>query len=114
MKTNIQLKVYKSFEHTYIKSSLCRDVMDYKGKPFTITYDSYVDDLYISFVNYENKIYKHVDIKDLSTLSEEEYFQESLVWDLEFPMSLVHKMVVLMKEAKQEPNGDYEEHIVEY
>ncbi|MFD0850774.1 hypothetical protein ACFQ07_00840 [Actinomadura adrarensis] len=87
--------------------------MDYKGKPFTITYDSDVNDLYISFLNYENKIYKHVDIKDLSTLSPEEYFQESLVWDLEFPMPLVHKMVVQMKEAKPEFNG-YEEHTIEY
>ena len=113
MKTNIQLNVYSSEEHTYIKCSLCKDVMDYKGKPFTITYDSDVNDLYISFLNYENKIYKHVDIKDLSTLSAEEYFQESLVWDLEFPMPLVHKMVVQMKEAKPEFNG-YEEHTIEY
>ena len=54
-----------------------------------------------------------IGIPDVSTLSEEEYFQESLVWDLEFPMPLVHKMVVLMKETKPEFNG-YEEHIVEY
>lgn len=112
MKTNIQLKVYISYESIYIKCSLCKDVMDYKGKPFTITY-SLTGGFYISFVDYENKRYKHIDIKDLSTLSDEEYFQESLVWDLEFPMTLVHKMIVLMKETKPEPSG-YEEHIIEY
>lgn len=112
MKTNIQIKVYHSFESIYIKSSLCKDVMDYKGKPFTMTY-CLTGGLYISFVDYENKIYKHIDIKDLSTLSEEEYFQESLVWDLEFPMPLVHKMIVQMKETKPEPS-DYVEYIIEY
>lgn len=113
MRTNIQLKVYISYENIYIKSSLCKDVMDYKGKPFTITY-SLTGGFYISFTDYENKMYKHIDIKDLSTLSAEEFFQESLVWDLEFPMPLVHKMIVLMKETKQEPNSAYEEHIIEY
>ncbi|USL83410.1 hypothetical protein A4_334 [Escherichia phage A4] len=113
MKTNIQLKVYISYENIYIKSSLCKDVMDYKGKPFTVTYSS-TGGLYISFANYENNMYEHIDIEDLSTLSEEEYFQESLVWDLEFPMPLVHKMIVLIKETKQEPRDNYEEHIIEY
>ncbi|MED6699324.1 hypothetical protein VWH97_06290 [Escherichia coli O157] len=113
MKTNIQLKVYKSFASTYIKCSLCKDVMDYKGKPFTITYDS-TRGFYISFADYKYNMYEHIDIEDLSTLSEEEYFQESLVWDLEFPMPLVHKMIVLIKETKQEPNSAYEEHIIEY
>jgi hypothetical protein len=116
MKTNIQIKVYKSFSHNdnhrYVKCSLCKDVMDYKGKPFTITYDTRRD-IYVSFVDYENKRYKHIDIKDLSTLSEEEYFQESLVWDLEFPMQLIHKMIVIIKETKPEPS-DYEEYIIEY
>lgn len=113
MKTKIQLKVYISYENIYIKSSLCKDVMDYQGKPFALTYDN-TRGFYISFADYKYNIYEHIDIKDLSTLSEEEYFQESLVWDLEFPMPLVHKMIVLMKESKQEPNGDYEEHIIEY
>ncbi|EON7861415.1 hypothetical protein HI145_RS02040 [Escherichia coli] len=112
MKTNIQLKVYKSFASTYIKCYTCNYVMDYKGKPFTLTYDN-TRGFYISFADYKYNIYEHIDIEDLSTLSPEEYFQESLVWDLEFPMPLVHKMVVQMKEAKPEFNG-YEEYTIEY
>ncbi|WGM49322.1 hypothetical protein EcMJ_080 [Escherichia phage vB_Ec-M-J] len=112
MKTNIKLKVYKSFASTYIKCHTCNSVMDYKGKPFALTYDN-TRGFYISFADYKYNIYEHIDIEDLSTLSEEEYFQESLVWDLEFPMSLVHKMIVLIKETKPVPNG-YEDHIIEY